>query len=125
MSEENRNDTSISVADNNDSVSEAEQVGLSEMVDAALADIHTKIERGNAITVPIVQLGLLGGTVASMIPAFRTVTGMATVSSGDLYRVINLGKNQLKPMNNGNYWAAFNDAERNGKSGGHRPHDQI
>ena len=103
MCEDNRNDTSISVAGNNDPVSKTNQAGLSEMMDAALADIHTEIERGNAITVPIVQLGLLGGTVASMIPAFRTVTETTTVNPGELYRVINLGENQLKPMKNGNY----------------------
>ena len=116
MNEESRKDTSISVVGNKDSASEAEQVSLSEMVDAALADIHTEIERGNAITVPIVQLGLLGGTVASMIPAFRTITETTTVNSRNLYRVINLGENTLKPMKSGNYWAAFKDAEQNGKS---------
>ncbi len=116
MGEKNKSDTSISVTGNKDSVSEAEQVSLSEMVDVALADIHAEIERGNAITVPIVQLGLLGGTVASMIPAFRTITETTTVNSRDLYRVINLGKNTLKPMKSGNYWAAFKDAEQNGKS---------
>ena len=41
MNEESRKDTSISVVGNKDSASEAEQVSLSEMVDAALADIHT------------------------------------------------------------------------------------
>ena len=90
MNEESRKDTSISVVGNKDSASEAEQVSLSEMVDIALADIHTEIERGNAITVPIVQLGLLGGTVASMIPALRTATQTTTVNTTGLYRLASL-----------------------------------
>lgn len=117
MNEENRNDTSISVAGNNGSVSEAEQVGLSEMVDAALADIHTEIERGNAITVPIVQLGLLGGTVASMIPAFRTVTETTTNHTADLYRWVNRTskKDVLKTTKNGELWGAFNSGDGSSK----------
>lgn len=104
MNEESRKDTSISVVGNKDSASEAEQVSLSEMVDAALADIHTEIERGNAITVPIVQLGLLGGTVASMIPAFRTVTQTTTTDATGLYRLVSEGK--LKAAKGGNLWGA-------------------
>lgn len=104
MNEESRKDTSISVVGNKDSASEAEQVSLSEMVDAALADIHTEIERGNAITVPLVQLGLLGGTVASMIPAFRTVTQTTTTDATGLYRLVSKG--ELKTAQGGNLWGA-------------------
>ena len=116
MNEESRKDTSISVVGNKDSASEAEQVSLSEMVDAALADIHTEIERGNAITVPIVQLGLLGGTVASMIPALRTVTQTTTVNNTGLYRLANesIG-DTLKVAKNGNFWGAFKKADGGSK----------
>lgn len=116
MNEESRKDTSISVVGNKDSASEAEQVSLSEMVDAALADIHTEIERGNAITVPIVQLGLLGGTVASMIPALRTATQTTTVNTTDLYRLANesIG-DTLKVTKNGNFWGAFKKADGGSK----------
>ena len=116
MNEESRKDTSISVVGNKDSVSEAEQVSLSEMVDAVLADIHTEIERGNAITVPIVQLGLLGGTVASMIPALRTATQTTTVNTTGLYRLANesIG-DTLKVTKNGNFWGAFKKADGGSK----------
>lgn len=116
MNEESRKDTSISVVGNKDSTSEAEQVSLSEMVDAALADIHTEIERGNAITVPIVQLGLLGGTVASMIPALRTATQTTTVNTTGLYRLANesIG-DTLKVAKNGNFWGAFKKADGGSK----------
>ena len=116
MNEESRKDTSISVVGNKDSASEAEQVSLSEMVDAALADIHTEIERGNAITVPIVQLGLLGGTVASMIPALRTATQTTTVNTTGLYRLANesIG-DTLKVAKNGNFWGAFKKADGGSK----------
>ena len=116
MNEESRKDTSISVVGNKDSASEAEQVSLSEMVDAALADIHTEIERGNAITVPIVQLGLLGGTVASMIPALRTATQTTTVNTTGLYRLANesIG-DTLKVAKNGSFWGAFKKADGGSK----------
>lgn len=116
MNEESRKDTSISVVGNKDSASEAEQVSLSEMVDIALADIHTEIERGNAITVPIVQLGLLGGTVASMIPALRTATQTTTVNTTGLYRLANesIG-DTLKVAKNGNFWGAFKKADGGSK----------
>ena len=116
MNEESRKDTSISVVGNKDSASEAEQVSLSEMVDAALADIHTEIERGNAITVPIVQLGLLGGTVASMIPALRTATQTTTVNTTGLYRLANesIG-DTLKVAKNGNFWGASKKADGGSK----------
>ena len=116
MNEESRKDTSISVVGNKDSASEAEQVSLSEMVDAALADIHMEIERGNAITVPIVQLGLLGGTVASMIPALRTATQTTTVNTTGLYRLANesIG-DTLKVAKNGNFWGAFKKADGGSK----------
>ena len=116
MNEESRKDTSISVVGNKDSASEAEQVSLSEMVDAALADIHTEKERGNAITVPIVQLGLLGGTVASMIPALRTATQTTTVNTTGLYRLANesIG-DALKVAKNGNFWGAFKKADGGSK----------
>lgn len=89
---------------NNDSVNETKQVDLSEMVNTALADNHTEIERGNAITVPIVQLGLLGGTVASMMPAFRTVTQTTTTDATGLYRLVSKG--ELKAAQGGNLWGA-------------------
>ena len=89
---------------NNDSVNETEQTGLSEMVDAALANIHMEIERGNAITVPIVQLELLGGTVASMMPALRTVTQATTTNATGLYRLVSEGK--LKAARDGKLWGA-------------------
>lgn len=116
MNEESRKNTSISVVGNKDSASEAEQVSLSEMVDVALADIHTEIERGNAITVPIVQLGLLGGTVASMIPALRTATQTTTVNTTGLYRLANesIG-DTLKVAKNGNFWGAFKKADGGSK----------
>lgn len=116
MNEESRKDTSISIVGNKDSASEAEQVSLSEKVDAALADIHTEIERGNAITVPIVQLGLLGGTVASMIPALRTATQTTTVNTTGLYRLANesIG-DTLKVAKNGNFWGAFKKADGGSK----------
>ena len=116
MGEKNKNDSSISVTGNKDSVSEAEQVSLSEMIDTALADIHTEIERGNAITVPLVQLGLLGGTVASMIPALRTATQTTTVNATGLYRLANesIG-DTLKVAKNGSFWGAFKKADGGSK----------
>lgn len=116
MNIEGGNNNSISLVGNNDTINGAERADLTEMVNDALADIHAEIEKGNAITVPIVQLGLLGGAVASMIPALRTATQTTTVNTTGLYRLANESVGDtLKIAKNGNYWGAFNRAEGGSK----------
>lgn len=117
MSEENKNYCLVPVSDDQRSTSKCEEGTLTEMVNDALADIHTEIEKGNAITVPIVQLGLLGGTIASMIPAFRTVTQTTTSNTARLFRWVNATSSEdaLKVAQNGDLWGAFRTGGGNSK----------
>lgn len=117
MSEENKNYCLVPASDDQRSTSKCEEGTLTEMVNDALADIHTEIEKGNAITVPIVQLGLLGGSIASMIPAFRTITQTTTSNTAGLFRWVNANSSEdaLKVAQNGDLWGAFRTGGGNSK----------
>ena len=56
MRKKDTNDFSISQIEAEEMTSYANNGNLSEMTDNVLAEIHSEIEKGDAFTVPIVQL---------------------------------------------------------------------
>ena len=91
-------------------------VGLVEIADGILFDTRTRIEDKQVISMPIAQLASLGEGVASLLPAFRTVTQTTNVYAEGLYQLANAGVGDaLKIAQNGNFWGAFKTAEGNSK----------
>lgn len=85
---------------------------LACITDNILLDVRADIQQSNKLSVPIAQLSTLGSGVASMLPAFRTVTQTTSVNTTGLYRWINEGTgNVLKIARNGNAWGAYKAAD--------------
>lgn len=85
---------------------------LVEIADGILLDTRSSLANKTAMTMPIAQLATLGAGVASLIPAFRTVTQTTTVAADGLYRLANAGVGDaLKVAKNGNFWGAFKTAD--------------
>lgn len=89
---------------------------LVEIADGILLDTRASLENKAAMTMPIAQLATLGAGVASLLPAFRTVTQTTTVAADGLYRLANAGVGDaLKVAKNGNFWGAFKTADGTSK----------
>lgn len=85
---------------------------LAEIADGILLDTRSSLANKTALTMPIEQLATLGAGVASLLPAFRTVTQTTTVAADGLYRLANAGVGDaLKVAKNGNFWGAFKTAD--------------
>lgn len=85
---------------------------LVEIVDGILLETRSSLANKTAMTMPIAQLATLGAGVASLLPAFRTVTQTTTVAADGLYRLANAGVGDaLKVAKNGNFWGAFKTAD--------------
>lgn len=85
---------------------------LVEIADGILLDTRASLENKTAMTMPIAQLATLGAGVASLLPAFRTVTQTTTVAADGLYRLANAGVGDvLKATKNGNFWGALKTAD--------------
>lgn len=85
---------------------------LVEIADGILLDTRSSLANKTAMTMPIAQLATLGAGVASLLPAFRTVTQTTTVAADGLYRLANAGVGDaLKVAKNGNFWGAFKTAD--------------
>lgn len=88
------------------------ETDLVKIADGVLLDTRASIENKSVMTVPIAQLATLGAGVASLIPAFRTVTETTTLAADGLYRLANAGVGDvLKVAKNGNFWGAFKTAD--------------
>lgn len=65
----------------------------------------------SSLTMPIAEIATLGSGVASLLPAFRTITQTTTVSGEGLYKLANQAAGDaLKVAKNGNYWGAYKTA---------------
>jgi hypothetical protein len=100
------------VADTKTSIEPRNEAELVEIADGILLDTRASLENKTAMTMPIAQLATLGAGVASLLPAFRTVTQTTTVAADGLYRLANAGVGDvLKVAKNGNFWGAFKTAD--------------
>lgn len=100
------------IAENNTDIQPCHEAELVEIADGILLDTRASLENKTAMTMPIAQLATLGAGVASLLPAFRTVTQTTTVAADGLYRLANAGVGDvLKVAKNGNFWGAFKTAD--------------
>lgn len=91
---------------------ESRSTELVEIANGILMDTRASLDRKSVMTMPIAQLATLGAGVASLMPAFRTVTETTTIAADGLYRLANAGVGDvLKVAKNGNFWGAFKTAE--------------
>ena len=90
----------------------AEANDLISITDSVLLDVRTDISQSKSLSMPIAQLSTLGAGVASLLPAFRTVTQTSTVAGEGLFRLANAAVGDtLKVAKNGNFWGAFKTAD--------------
>ena len=88
-------------------------IALSDMV---LLDTKTDITTLDTISIPIGEMATLGGAVASLLPALRTVTQTTTLHADGLFRLANAGAGDaLKVAKNGNFWGALKTANGGSK----------
>lgn len=100
------------VTENKSDIQPCHEAELVEIADGILLDTRASLENKTAMTMPIAQLATLGAGVASLLPAFRTVTQTTTVAADGLYRLANAGVGDvLKVAKNGNFWGAFKTAD--------------
>ena len=77
-----------------------------------LLSTRRDIEEKKTISMPIVEMATLGAGVASLLPAFRTVTQTMTVNTEGLYRVANMTPGgALKLAKDGTSWGSIKTAE--------------
>lgn len=89
---------------------------LVEIADGVLFDVRANIAHKQVISMPIAELATLGAGVASLIPAFNTVTQTTTFNTEGLYRLVNAGAGDvLKAAKNGNKWGAIKTADGTSK----------
>ena len=86
---------------------------VSEMTNALLTDLRKDdIPEEKSFVLPIAQLATLGAGVASLIPAFNTVTQTKTVGVEGLYKIVNSAPGDvLKVAKDGYSWAALKGAK--------------
>lgn len=100
------------IAENNTDIQPCHEAELVEIADGILLDTRASLENKTSMTMPIAQLATLGAGVASLLPAFRTVTQTTMVAADGLYRLANAGVGDvLKVAKNGNFWGAFKTAD--------------
>lgn len=86
-------------------------VDLIKVGEDILFDARATIGDKSTVSMPIAQLSALGAGVASLLPAFRTITQTTTVNAEGLYRLVNAGVGDtLKVAKNGNSWGALKTA---------------
>lgn len=75
---------------------------------ALLEDTRKAIDIKNTLSLPIADLSMLGVTISSLLPYFRTVTQTTSLPADGLFRIANktLG-DTLKIAKNGNFWGAM------------------
>lgn len=73
-----------------------------------LLDARSVLDNKKTMSVPIAELATLGAGVASLIPAFNTVTTTTTLATDGLFRIANQAPGDvLKMAKNGNAWGAM------------------
>lgn len=91
----------------------AEVNDLINITDSVLLDVRTDVSQSKSLSMPIAQLSTLGAGVASLLPAFRTVTQTSTIAAEGLYRIPNavIG-DTLKVAKSGNFWPSFKNSNK-------------
>ena len=88
---------------NSSSLATNNSVSIIEISNDILEDTRKNISEKTTFSLPFSQMSTLGAGVASILPAFRTVTQMTTINTTGLYRVANESLGTLKVAKNGNY----------------------
>lgn len=84
---------------------------LMEITEGLLLDTKSSIENKKTMSVPIAELSALGAGVASLVPAFNTVTTTTTLATDGLFTIANkVAGDTLKMVKNGNAWGAMKTA---------------
>ena len=92
------------------------QTDLVEMSESILLETRSNLANKQYISLPIDQMATLGAGVASLLPAFRTVTQTTSMNVDGLYRLANATVDDtLKVAKNGNFWGAFKTADGTSK----------
>lgn len=65
------------------------QTDLVEMSESILLDTRSNLANKQYISLPLDQMATLGAGVASLLPAFRTVTQTTSMNVDGLYRLAN------------------------------------
>lgn len=93
---------------------EVQSIGNYELAEVTEKLIHDARNAGNKesrMSLPIAELSTLGAGVASLLPAFRTVTQTVTMDSTGLFRIINASDGALKVAKSGEFaWGALKGA---------------
>lgn len=88
-----------------------ESKDLMETTEGLLLDTKSSIENKKTMSVPIAELSALGAGVASLVPAFNTVTTTTTLATDGLFTIANkVAGDTLKMAKNGNAWGAMKTA---------------
>lgn len=88
-----------------------ESKDLMEITEGLLLDTKSSIENKKTMSVPIAELSALGAGVASLVPAFNTVTTTTTLATDGLFTIANkVAGDTLKTAKNGNAWGAMKTA---------------
>lgn len=88
-----------------------ESKDLMEITEGLLLDTKSSIENKKTMSVPIAELSALGAGVASLVPAFNTVTTTTTLATDGLFTIANkVAGDTLKMDKNGNAWGAMKTA---------------
>ena len=88
-----------------------ESKDLMVITEGLLLDTKSSIENKKTMSVPIAELSALGAGVASLVPAFNTVTTTTTLATDGLFTIANkVAGDTLKMAKNGNAWGAMKTA---------------
>ena len=81
---------------------------LLNMTQNILFDVKSDISKIQKFSMPISQLSSLGAGVASLLPAFRTVTQNSSIVGEGFYKWVNAEKgSELKALKDGLNWGAY------------------
>lgn len=84
-----------------------------DIANTILADSRTDISQSKKISMPLAQLSTLGAGIASLLPAFRTITETTSVATDGVYKIANaVVGDTLKTVKNGNFWPSFKKSNK-------------
>ena len=96
----------------NKSQTKNNQTDMIAISESLLLDTKAKLSDKTYVSMPIDQLATLGTGIASLLPAFRTITQTTSMNVDGLYRLANASVGDtLKVAKNGNFWGAFKTAD--------------
>ena len=95
-----------------DSTLTASGDSIKALTEQMIEKIDTDPRQEDTITLPIAELGTLGGVAAALLPSFRTITQTTTFNTTGLFRLANASVGDtLKLAKDGNYWGALKKAD--------------